>query len=76
MDPKIRPLPTSFSTPVEEAVVEESAPVEEAVVEEATPVEESVVEESAPATENTASGDVSENKENEKKTEDSDKKES
>ena len=40
------------------------------------PVEEAVVEESALATENTASGDVSENKENEKKTEDSDKKES
>ena len=38
--------------------------------------EEAVVEESALATENTASGDVSENKENEKKTEDSDKKES
>jgi large subunit ribosomal protein L17 len=50
--------------------------VEEAVVEESAPVEEAVVEESAPATENTASGDVSENKENEKKTEDSDKKES
>jgi len=64
------------SAPVEEAVVEESAPVEEAVVEESAPVEEAVVEESAPATENTASGDVSENKENEKKTEDSDKKES
>ena len=62
--------------PVEEAVVEESAPVEEAVVEESAPVEEAVVEESALATENTASGDVSENKENEKKTEDSDKKES
>ena len=62
--------------PVEEAVVEESAPVEEAVVEESAPVEEAVVEESAPATENTASGDVSENKEIDKKTEDSDKKES
>ena len=64
------------SVPVEEAVVEESAPVEEAVVEESAPVEEAVVEESTLATENSASEDVSENKENEKKTEDSDKKES
>ena len=67
---------TKSNIPVEEAAVEESAPVEEAVVEESAPVEEAVVEESAQATENTASGDVSENKENEKKTEDSDKKES
>jgi hypothetical protein len=44
------------------------SPVEEAVVEESAPVEEAVVEESAPATENTDSEDVSENKENEKKT--------
>src|SRR6056300_175507 len=40
-------------------------PVEEAVVEESAPVEEAVVEESTPATENSASEDVSENKENE-----------
>jgi large subunit ribosomal protein L17 len=69
-------IPVEESAPVEEAVVEESAPVEEAVVEESAPVEEAVVEESTPATENSASEDVSENKENEKKTEDSDKKES
>ena len=64
------------SAPVKEAVVEESVPVEQAVVEESAPVEEAVVEEATPATENTASEDVSLNKENEKKTEDSDKKES
>ncbi len=69
-------IPVEGICPVEEAVVEESAPVEEAVVEESAPVEEAVVEESTPATENSASEDVSENKENEKKTEDSDKKES
>jgi large subunit ribosomal protein L17 len=68
--------PVEEAAPVKEAVVEESAPVEEAVVEESAPVEEAVVEEATPATEITDSEDVSENKENEKKTEDSDKKES
>ena len=64
------------SAPVEEVVVEESVPVEEAVVEESAPVEEVVVEESVPAAENADIEDVSENKENEKNNEDSDKKES